>query len=240
VSPEPILVVEDLVAGYGGQPVLRGISIRANPNEVTVIVGPNGSGKSTLMKAIVGAIKPTGGRVVLDGRDITGGEPNQLVRMGVSYVPQLDNVFPSMTVRENLEMGAYVSRSGLADRIEAMLTLFPDLRDAAGRGAGTLSGGQRNMLALARGLMSSPHLLIVDEPTAGLSPKYEGIVWEHLAMVRAGGVAVLAVEQNTRRALAHGDWAYVLVRGERRLEGTGAEFLASEDLAQLYIGGSAH
>jgi ABC-type branched-subunit amino acid transport system ATPase component len=230
------LEVAGLSAGYGGPPIVQDIGLRAQSGRITAVVGPNGAGKSTLLKAIAGVIQVSGGKVGLAGQDVTALPPEQLVRRGLAYVPQVANVFPSLTVRENLEMGAYVKKGGVRERIEEMFSLFPDLRVAAKRPARTLSGGQRNMLAMARGLMGDPQVMLLDEPTAGLSPKFETAVWEHVLKVRDLGVAVVIVEQNTRRTLTHADRAYVLTLGQNRLEGTGKELLNDEEVVALYIG----
>jgi branched-chain amino acid transport system ATP-binding protein len=236
---EPYLTVKDLTAGYGGPPIIEGICLEARPGAITAIVGPNGAGKSTLMKAIAGVIRPAAGEIRVCGNITTGLTANKLVARGMAYVPQVANVFPSLTVVENLEMGGYTRKSGVKARIEELYTLFPDLRAAARRPAGTLSGGQRNMLAMARGLMSDPKVLLVDEPTAGMAPKFETAVWEHIVQIRQTGVAVLVVEQNTRRTLAYADWAYVLVLGKNRLSGSPAQLLNDEEVVALYIGGGA-
>jgi branched-chain amino acid transport system ATP-binding protein len=239
VADEPYLVIKDLTAGYGGPPIIEGVTIEARAASITAIVGPNGAGKSTLMKTIAGVIKPSSGEIHICGQAATGLTADKLVRRGMAYVPQVANVFPSLTVYENLEMGAYTSRSGVKARIEELYELFPDLRRAARRPARTLSGGQRNMLAMARGLMSRPKVLLVDEPTAGMAPKFETAVWEHIIQVRQTGVAVVVVEQNTRRTLSHADWAYVLVLGKNRLSGPPAQLLNDEEVVSLYIGGGA-
>jgi ABC-type branched-subunit amino acid transport system ATPase component len=239
MSDEPYLVINDLTAGYGGPPIIEGISLEARPGAITAIVGPNGAGKSTLMKAIAGVIRPSSGEVKVCGQVTTGLTADKLVRHGMAYVPQVANVFPSLTVVENLEMGAYNRKSGIRERIEELYELFPDLRPAARRPARTLSGGQRNMLAMARGLMSDPKVLLVDEPTAGMAPKFEAAVWQHIVQVRQTGVAVVVVEQNTRRTLTQADWAYVLVLGRNRLSGSPAQLLNDEEVVALYIGGGA-
>jgi branched-chain amino acid transport system ATP-binding protein len=236
MSEEAILHVEGLTAGYGGSPVIEGVGIDARLGQLTVMVGPNGAGKSTLMKTIAGVVRPSGGRVVLNGIDVTGKAPERLVTLGMSYVPQLANVFPSLTVAENLEMGGFVRKAGTKERAAELMEMFPDLKAARRRPARTLSGGQRTMLAIARGLMLDPKTLLLDEPTAGLSPKIEGAVWERILEIRAAGVAVVVVEQNTRRALRHADRAYVLVNGRNRLEGTGQELADTEKLAAIYLG----
>lgn len=239
MSDEPYLVINDLTAGYGGPPIIEGISLEARPGAITAIVGPNGAGKSTLMKAIAGVVRPSGGEIKVCGQVTTGLTADKLVRRGMAYVPQVANVFPSLTVVENLEMGAYNRKSGVRERIEELYELFPDLRPAARRPARTLSGGQRNMLAMARGLMSDPKVLLVDEPTAGMAPKFEAAVWQHIVQIRQTGVAVVVVEQNTRRTLTHADWAYVLVLGKNRLSGSPAQLLNNEEVVALYIGGGA-
>jgi branched-chain amino acid transport system ATP-binding protein len=236
VSETVALAVTGLSAGYGGPPIVQDIGLRAESNRITAIVGPNGAGKSTLLKALAGVIPCSSGRVLLGGDDVTGLAPEQLVGRGLAYVPQVANVFPSLSVRENLEVGGYVRRTGLRQRIDEMFAIFPDLRLAARRPARTLSGGQRNMLAMARGLMGDPRVMLLDEPTAGLSPRFESAVWEHVLKVRDTGVAVVVVEQNTRRTLTHADRAYVLTLGQNRLEGTGQELLADEEVVALYIG----
>jgi ABC-type branched-subunit amino acid transport system ATPase component len=232
------LSVESLTAGYGPAPVVKKATLRARTAEITVLVGPNGAGKSTLLKAIAGVLRPTEGHVLLNGQDVAGQAPDRLVKMGLAYVPQVANIFPSLTVMENLEMGGIVRRHSVRERAESMCELFPDLRAALRRPARTLSGGQRNMLALARALMADPSVLLVDEPTAGLSPRYEQVVWDHIRAIRQTGVAIVLVEQNTRRALAEADWGYVLVNGENRLDGPGREILDNPEIGALYIGKS--
>jgi branched-chain amino acid transport system ATP-binding protein len=167
---------------------------------------------------------------------MSGLPPEQMVRRGISYVPQVANVFPSLSVRENLEMGGYVRKSGVRERIEQMFDIFPDLRLASKRPARTLSGGQRNMLAMARGLMVDPRVMLLDEPTAGLSPRFESTVWQHILKVRDTGVAMVVVEQNTRRTLTHADHAYLLTLGQNRLDGSGRDLLEDEEVVALYVG----
>jgi branched-chain amino acid transport system ATP-binding protein len=234
-----VLSVKGLTAGYGGPPIIEDVTIDARDRAITALIGPNGAGKSTLLKAIMGVIRPSSGTVSIHGVDVSGLAPEKMVRRGMAYVPQVANVFPSLSVTENLEMGGYVHRGSVRDRIEEMFGLFPDLRLASKRPAGTLSGGQRNMLALARGLMAKPSVLLIDEPTAGLSPRYESAVWDHVLAVRDTGVAVVVVEQNTRRTLSHADRAYLLTLGKVRMEGSGQELLADEEVVKLYIGGGA-
>lgn len=232
----PVLEVNRLTAGYGGPPVIDGVSVVARRGAITAIVGPNGAGKSTLLKAIAGLIRPTAGTVTVMGVDVTGQPAEKLVRKGIAYVPQVANVFPDLTVRENLEMGGYSRRSGVHARVEHLFQLFPDLKAASHRHANTLSGGQRTMLALARGLMVDPAVLILDEPSAGLAPRFQGLIWERIEEIRATNVAVLVIEQNTRETLRHAQWAYVLVLGQNRLEGPGRDLLEDDEVINLYVG----
>jgi branched-chain amino acid transport system ATP-binding protein len=230
------LDVAGLTAGYGGPPIVENVSVRAHRGAITAVVGPNGAGKSTLLKAIAGVIRSKAGTVTVEGKDATGLPSEKLVRRGIAYVPQVANVFPQLTVQENLEMGGYSRRSGLRERAEELYQLFPDLKLAHRRHAETLSGGQRTMLAMARGLMVDPSVLLLDEPSAGLSPKFQGAVWERIEQVRATNVAVVVVEQNTRETLRHAQWAYVLVLGQNRLEGRGRDLLHNEEVVNLYVG----
>ncbi len=230
------LNIQGLTAGYGGPPIIEQVSLSARRGAITAIVGPNGAGKSTLLKAVAGLIRPTAGRVFVEGKEVTNLPAEKLVRRGIAYVPQVENVFPDLTVRENLDMGGYVRKSGVRERIEQLFHLFPDLKVAAHRRASTLSGGQRTMLALARGLMVDPAVLILDEPSAGLSPKFQGLIWERIEQIRTTNVAVLIVEQNTRETLRHAQWAYVLVLGQNRLEGMGQDLLDNDEVVDLYVG----
>ncbi len=230
------LSVQGLTAGYGGPPIIEQVSVKASRGAITAIVGPNGAGKSTLLKTVAGLIRPTAGKVFVEGKEVTGLPAEKLARRGIAYVPQVENVFPDLTIRENLDMGGYVRKSGVRERIEELLLLFPDLKAAAHRRASTLSGGQRTMLALARGLMVDPAVLILDEPSAGLSPKFQGLIWERIEQIRATNVAVVIVEQNTRETLRHAQWAYVLVLGRNRLEGTGRDLLEDDEVINLYVG----
>jgi branched-chain amino acid transport system ATP-binding protein len=231
-----ILDVEAVTAGYGGAPIISDVSLRAARGQLTALVGPNGAGKSTFIKVVAGLIRPDAGRVTLDGTDVTGVPAQLLVRRGISYVPQVSNVFPTLTVLENLEMGAYTRRQGVKQKIDELCAMFPDLHPALKRQARTLSGGQRTMLAIARGLMLDPHVLLLDEPTAGLAPKFIDAVWEQVLTVRKLNVAVLIVEQNTRRTLTHADWAYLMVLGRNALGGTGKQLLDDPEVVNLYIG----
>lgn len=233
----PLLEVSDLVVGYGETEILHGVSILVDPGEFVTIIGPNGSGKSTLIKTIFGLLKPKRGRIRFQGDDITGVPPERLVRQGLSYVPQSSNVFPSLTIQENLEMGGFVRGDGLAQRIEEMYTLFPDLAARRKQRAGNLSGGQRQMLAFARALVLDPRLLLLDEPSAGLAPAMLGLVFEKIQQVHRSGVSVLIVEQHARQALQLSHRGYVLVNGEKRLEEEAGKLLANPEVARLYLGG---
>jgi ABC-type branched-subunit amino acid transport system ATPase component len=233
----PLLEACGVVAGYGETEILHGVSITVDEGEVVTIIGPNGCGKSTLMKAIVGLVRVRNGRVTFRGREISSSPPETIVRTGLCYVPQTNNVFPSMSIRENLEMGAFVRRDEFRGRIDEMFEVFPDLAMQPGRKAGSLSGGQRQMLAIARALMLDPTLLMLDEPSAGLSPAMMNTVFERVREINQTGVALLMVEQNARQALGMSHRGYVLVAGEKRLEDTGRDLLNNPEVASLYLGG---
>ena len=233
----PLLEASEVVAGYGQTEILHGISITVDQGEIVTIIGPNGCGKSTLMKAVVGLVRVRTGSVAFRGEDISGWPPEKIVRNGLCYVPQSHNVFPSLSIRENLEMGAFVRGDDFRGRINEMFELFPDLTLQPGRKAGSLSGGQRQMLAIARALMLDPVLLLLDEPSAGLSPAMVSTVFERIRDINRTGVALLLVEQNARQALVISDRGYVLVAGEKRLEDTGKDLLGNPEVARLYLGG---
>ena len=236
-----VLRVNDLVAGYTPEvDILNDVEIDVREGEIVTIVGPNGAGKSTLMKAVFGLVPPRAGRIELHGESITGERPHNVTRKGVSYVPQLDNVFPSLTVRENLELGAIAGSSiDVDERMERMFELFPRLEERQRQQAGTMSGGERQMLAMARALMPEPHVLLLDEPSAGLAPAFVDAIFEKVEEVNATGVTILMVEQNARRALAMSDRGYVLDLGTNRFEGPGSELLADPKVADLYLGGGS-
>lgn len=235
-SKATVLEVSGLVAGYGEVQILHGVSLRVAEGEMVAVIGPNGAGKSTLMKAIVGLVRPQAGRVLLRGQDITGLPPEQVVARGICYVPQADNVFPSLTVQENLEMGAYLVPKQVKERLERAFALFPELAQRRHERAGRLSGGQRQMLALARALMLDPQVLLLDEPSAGLAPRMVEVVFAKVREINAAGTAVLMVEQNAREALKLAHRAYVLAMGQNRLEGPAQELLGSPEVARSYLG----
>lgn len=232
-----LLEVCDLDAGYGQTQVLHGVSIRVDEREIVTIIGPNGSGKSTLLKAITGVVRPTAGRVVFGSDSIAGLSPDRIVRKGISYVPQTENVFPSLTVQENLEMGAFLRRDLGRERLPRIYELFPDLVSKRRDRASRLSGVQRQMLALARALMLDPTLLLLDEPSAGLAPMMVDDVFDKIAEINQMGIAILIVEQKARRSLQQSHRGYVLATGQTRLEDTGERLLANPEVRRLYLGG---
>jgi len=231
-----VLEVAHLDAGYGALQVLFDVSLHVQEAEQVLIFGPNGAGKSTLIKALVGLLEVSRGRVSLRGRDLTHLPPEAVVRLGVGYVPQTDNVFPSLSVEENLEMGAVLLRRGKRERVQAMFERFPALADKRRQPARTLSGGQRQMLAMARALLPEPNLLLLDEPSAGLAPRLVEEMFRTVAGISALGVAVLMVEQNAKQALAHVHRGYVMDNGRVRFEGEARQLLAREDIGELYLG----
>ena len=233
---EVVLGAAGLTAGYGGPPVIEDISLDVRAGKITAVVGPNGAGKSTLLKALTGLIKASRGEVYVQGRKTTNTPPEKLVKRGLGYVPQVSNVFPDLTVRENLEMGAYTRRRGVDTRISEVCELFPDLGVAMRRRAAVLSGGQRSMLAMARALMLKPAVMLLDEPSAGLSPLLQGKLWEQIEKIAATGVGICVVEQNTRLTLRHAHWGYILVLGRNRLDGPARELLHDETVVELYVG----
>jgi ABC-type branched-subunit amino acid transport system ATPase component len=234
----PVFEVRELRAGYLPEvDIVNGVDLHVDEGEIVTIVGANGAGKSTLIKAAVGLVPVRGGTVLLRGEPIAGRRPHRIARRGVGYVPQLNNVFPTMTVEENLGIAAAgLPNAELRARRERMETLFPPLVPARRRPAGLLSGGQRQMVAMARALMAEPSVLLLDEPSAGLAPDYVELVFHKIREIRASGVTVLMVEQNARRALAMSDRGYVLELGCNRFEGTGRELMDNETVVELYLG----
>ncbi|MGH2987801.1 MAG: ABC transporter ATP-binding protein [Solirubrobacterales bacterium] len=234
-----VLETEGLIAGYVPEvDILGGVSVNVREGEIVTIVGPNGAGKSTLIKTIFGLLHPRDGQVVFRGQDIGGRKPHDITRLGLSYVPQLDNVFPSLTVEENLEMGS-LDRARTSEQIERMYELFPRLGERSGQAVGTMSGGERQMVAMAKALMPDPQVLLLDEPSAGLAPAFVDAIFEKTREVNQAGVTIVMVEQNARRALAMSDRGYVLDLGKDRFEGPGKELLDDPKVAELYLGGTA-
>jgi branched-chain amino acid transport system ATP-binding protein len=233
------LAVEDIHAGYEpGLPIVRGASIAVAAGEIVAILGPNGAGKSTLIKAVAGLARVFAGRVLLDGQEITAARPHELARRGLAFVPQTENIFASMSVDNNVKIAAaMLPKSQRGERTDAVYDLFPDLSRQRSLGAGRLSGGQRQMLAVARALIVNPKVLMLDEPSAGLSPKLVGVLFAKIAAIREAGVTVLMVEQNARAALALADRAYILVEGRNRHEAPAAELLDDPAIGALYLGG---
>lgn len=231
-----VLEARDVVSGYGEVEILHGVSIKVEEGEIVTIIGPNGAGKSTLLKTVFGLLPCKRGAVFFDGENVTGHSPQALVRKGMSYVPQSDNVFPSLTVQENLEMGAFIRRDNYRAKIEEVLSLFPDVVERRHTRAGKLSGGQRQMLALGRALMLEPRVLLLDEPSASLAPNMVQLVFAKIQDINRSGVSIVMVEQNARQSLKLSHRGYVLAMGQNRLEGSGASLLESEEVGRLYLG----
>ncbi len=255
-----LLDVENLHSGYGEMEILHGVSLTLNEKEIVTIIGPNGAGKSTLIKTVFGLLRPSGGRVLLRGKDITGFHPRNLVMMGLGYVPQSNNTFPSLTVLENLEMGAITHRrspvpipwnrtrhtrprsglmndSEIRDRARKTVSMFPNLEPKLREHAGSLSGGEQQMVALAKSMMLDPEVLLIDEPSAGLAPKLVDSVFSKIVEINDSGTGIVLVEQNAKKALAIADRGYVLETGRNRFTGTGDWLLHNADVGNLYLGG---
>jgi branched-chain amino acid transport system ATP-binding protein/neutral amino acid transport system ATP-binding protein len=233
-----LLTVDGLVAGYSAaDEVLKGVHFAVGAGEIVGVIGPNGAGKSTLFKAVAGLLKPGRGEIRLEGRPIGGRPPRDVARLGVAYVPQEQNIFPTLSVRENLEMGGYVDPRGSARRIDAVFDRFPVLARKRRHAARTLSGGERQILAMAMALMVEPKLLLLDEPSAGLAPLAAERLFESIAAVNRDGVAVAMVEQNASEALAVADRAYILVDGRNHRSGSAAELAADPDIRRIFLGG---
>jgi ABC-type branched-subunit amino acid transport system ATPase component len=234
-----VLVTTGLVAGYiPNVDILNGVAINVRKGEIVTVVGPNGAGKSTLLKTLVGLVSPKAGRITLEGADITGLRPNVIVKTGLGYVPQRENVFQTLPVEENLEIGLRPRRElSLNQRLAAMYELFPRLAERRRQSAGSLSGGERQMLAMARALMPEPKVLLLDEPTAGLAPRFVDLMFEQVATINRSGVTILMVEQNATRALAMSHRGYVLDLGRNAHEGDGPALARDPKVAELYLGG---
>jgi neutral amino acid transport system ATP-binding protein len=234
-----LLATRELVAGYVPEvDILNGVSIKVHEGEIVTVIGPNGAGKSTLIKTIFGLLHPRSGTISFRGDDITVLRPHECTRRGLSYVPQLDNVFPTLTVEENLEMGS-LDTSTTDAQIERMYELFPRLGERRTQAVGTMSGGERQMVAMARALMPDPQAVLLDEPSAGLAPAFVDAIFEKVEDINRDGVTIVMVEQNARRALAMSNRGYVLDLGTDRFEGPGSELLNDPKVAELYLGGTA-
>ncbi len=234
---EPYLIGEAMRGGYGPVDILQDCTIAVEKGQIAVIVGPNGAGKSTAMKAVFGMLKLRGGRVRLAGEDITALSPQDRVAKGMAFVPQTSNIFPSLSVEENLEMGAFLRRDDIRGTMEQVYALFPVLRQKRRQAAGELSGGQRQQVAVGRALMTQPSVLMLDEPTAGVSPIVMDELFDRIIEVARTGISILMVEQNARQALAIADRGYVLVQGANRYTDTGAALLADPEVRRTFLGG---
>ncbi len=231
-----LLEAKRITAGYGETEILHRVFVKVNEGEIVSIVGPNGAGKSTLLKTILGLLKPREGKVILEAEDITGLDPDRIVRKGICYVPQTDNVFASLTVQENLEMGAFIRKDNYQNRIQEIYTIFPDLEERRKDRAGKLSGGQRQMVAIGRALMLEPKIILLDEPSASLAPKLVRLIFQKITEINRSGVGILMVEQNIREALRIADQAYVLAMGRNRFHDTGQALLNNQEVGKLYLG----
>ncbi|SDM83360.1 amino acid/amide ABC transporter ATP-binding protein 2, HAAT family [Franzmannia pantelleriensis] len=233
----PLLEARDVHGGYGGMNILNGVDMSIEADEIGVIVGPNGAGKSTMLKAIFGLLQVNQGEIRLRGEPITNLAPNKLVHMGMGFVPQENNIFPSLSVEENLEMGAYIRPSGVSRMLEQIYEFFPPLLDKRRQPAGELSGGQRQMVAMGRALMVEPSVLLLDEPTAGLSPLFMNEIFERVKKINAAGVGILMVEQHAKQALAIAHKGFVLAAGYNRFTDTGEALLNDPEVAKSFLGG---
>lgn len=233
----PFLIGEQMTGGYGGADILHDCTIEVEKGQIAVIVGPNGAGKSTAMKAVFGMLPLRAGAVRLEGRDISALSPQDRVAAGMGFVPQTSNVFTSMTVRENLEMGAYLREDDFSETMEQVFGLFPILAEKAGQPAGELSGGQRQQVAVGRALMTRPQVLMLDEPTAGVSPIVMDELFDKILEVAATGIAILMVEQNAKQALNIADKGFVLVQGRNRFTDTGEALLTDPEVRKSFLGG---
>lgn len=232
-----LLTANSVVSGYGEMEILHEVSISIEEGEIVSLIGPNGAGKSTLIKTIFGLLPTWDGEIFVNGEDVTRLPAERLVKRGIAYVPQVENVFPTLTVDENLEMGAYLRNDNFRPQMDEVYHLFPDIADRRHTHAGKLSGGMRQMVAFGRALMLEPRILLLDEPSAGLAPLVVDLIFERIQDINEQGVTILMVEQNARQALACSHRGYVLVDGRNRLDGTGRELLENEEIGRLFLGG---
>lgn len=233
----PLIELKNIAAGYGGALILNGVDMAIEQTDIGVIVGPNGAGKSTTLKAIFGLVRVSAGEILFEGRDVANSLPDRLVPMGLSFVPQEKNVFTSMSVHENLEMGAFIRDDDISETLDYVYEMFPPLKEKRRQNAGELSGGQRQMVAMGRALMSRPRLLMLDEPSAGLSPRYVQEIFEQIVKVNTSGVGILMVEQNAKQALGFATRGFVLASGRNSYTGTGQELLDDPEVARSFLGG---
>ena len=233
-----ILEAENITAGYSTEVnILKDVGIRLESGQIVSVIGPNGAGKSTLLKTIFGILKPSYGKIRLRDEDITGLKPDKVAKKGISYVPQINNVFPSLTIQENLEMGAFIRSDDYSQRLNEIYELFPILGERKKQKAGQLSGGQRQMVAMGRALMLDPQVLLLDEPSAGLAPNLVDMIFEKITDINKTGVSMIIVEQNAKKALKMADHGYVLAMGKNVLDDSGEALLANEEVGRLYLGG---
>ena len=231
------LIGKNITAGYGGVDIIKNVNLYVNEGEIVVIIGPNGAGKSTVMKSILGMLNLSSGSVDFSGKIITNMLPQDRVSLGIAFVPQTQNVFTGMTVQENLEMGAFLRQDNITDTIDQIYELFPVLKEKRNQSVGELSGGQRQQVAFGRALMTMPKILMLDEPTAGVSPIVMDDLFSRIIEVGKTGVGILMVEQNAKQALGIANRGYVMVNGENRIEGTGQELLNNPDVRKSFLGG---
>ena len=236
MSNTKALDIVNLHAGYGETEILKGINLRVEHSEIVAIIGPNGAGKSTVVKSVLGLLNIISGNISLNGNNIVGIAPDKAIKSGISYVPQTHNIFPNLTITENLEMGAWTKSKGIPERIQEMFELFPDLKVKRNKVAGSLSGGQRQMVAMAKALMVDSKIMLLDEPTAGLSPKFQSEIFRTIKRINNNGVPILLVEQNAKQALETADRGYVLVDGTNKVEGKGQDLINDRNVARMFLG----
>ncbi len=232
-----LLQVEGVRVGYNEVDILHGVNLSLEEGKIVSVIGPNGAGKSTLLKTIFGLLQPKDGRISFKGEDITGLKPEKIVQKGISFVPQVENVFPNLSVQENLEMGAFIRSDDFSHKYQEIYELFPVLEEKRKQKVGHLSGGQRQMVAMGRALMLDPEIILLDEPSAGLAPLLVSNIFEMIKEINSNGISIIIVEQNAKKALEMADHGYVLAMGENVLDDTGAALLANEDIGRLYLGG---
>ena len=230
-------IAKNLTGGYGEVKVIENCEFNVNRGEIVSILGPNGAGKSSAMKAMLGMLKLDSGNVILDGKDISNLSTQERIRLGISFVPQVNNIFSELTVKENLEMGAFTSSNNIEEKINSMYDLFPAINEKKNQLAGELSGGQRQQVAIARALMNNPSILMLDEPTAGVSPVVMQEIFDHIIRIKEKNIAILMVEQNASQALNISDRGYILVTGQNTYHGTGKELLSDQEIKKTFLGG---